>query len=34
MMKKRLTVLITAALILIAGACNEIKNGDDREGLY
>ncbi|HCM59677.1 MAG TPA: hypothetical protein DIS74_04765 [Bacteroidales bacterium] len=30
MMKKRLTVLITAALILIAGACNEIKNGDDQ----
>lgn len=29
-MKKRLTVLITAALILIAGACNEIKNGDDQ----
>jgi hypothetical protein len=30
MMKKRLTVLITAALILIAGACNEIRTGDDQ----
>lgn len=30
MMKKSLTVWITAALILIAGACNEIRNGDDQ----
>jgi hypothetical protein len=27
-MKKRVTVLLSAALILIAGACNEIKNDD------
>jgi hypothetical protein len=30
MMKNRITVLIAAALILIAGACNEIRNGDDQ----
>lgn len=29
-MKKRVTLLLTAALILIAGACNEIRNGDDQ----
>jgi len=27
-MKKRVTLLLTAALILIAGACNEIRTGD------
>jgi len=29
MMKKKATLLLTAALILIAGACNEIRNGND-----
>ncbi len=28
-MKKKATLLLTAALILIAGACNEIRNGND-----
>ncbi len=29
-MKKSVTLLLTAVLILIAGACNEIRNGDDQ----
>lgn len=29
-MKKSVTFLLTAALIIIAGACNEIRNGDDQ----